>query len=100
VTPRSRTLSDGDIELPRIVMGEEVSLDRLYGDPNQRNCVLAGLSLSLRDDIQHSKFTLHYQDKGSHHTLDLVLYLIIPCIGKLLSHICLNMHFSVVKCAS
>jgi len=57
VNPRSRTFSDGDIELyiPRIVMGEEVSFDRLCGDPNQINCVLAWLSLSLRDDIQHSK---------------------------------------------
>jgi len=67
VTPRSRTISDGDIELPRIVMGEEVSFDRMCGDRNQINCVLAGLSLSLRDDIQHSKsfaqswkpFTVH-----------------------------------------
>jgi len=55
VTPTSQTFSDGDIELPRIVRGEEVSFDRLCGDPNQRNWVLAGLSLSLRDDIQHSK---------------------------------------------
>jgi len=47
VTPRSPTLSDVDIELPRIVMGEEVSLDRLCGDAYQINSVLAGLSLSL-----------------------------------------------------
>jgi len=31
VTTRSRTLSDGDIELPKNSNGEEVSFDRLYG---------------------------------------------------------------------
>jgi len=69
VTPRSLTFSDGDIELPRIVMGEEVSLDRLCGDANQRNCVLAGLSLSIRDintAIATSFETLLYLGFGCH----------------------------------
>jgi len=54
VTLRLWTLSGEDIKLSNIVMEDEVSFDKLCGEPNQRNCVLARFSFSTPDDWKHN----------------------------------------------